>query len=304
MGDRPPLPTAEGGHYPPATLGEGEGPPQGCSRWLAGLPLAHPAASAGRGLQDHPLPAPRATTGRNQGPEGSRRGLALCPGCPRRAQPAKQAQPSPDARRTSQAFFPGSVPGAALDAWHRPCSVTPTPSLGGRGQPGAKGLPHAVPRRLAHRRDTPARDPSARLARLPPDYGNEVKASSGPANSRQVSSRKRDGMRLGSCLKAICSWRCQEQAAALGEMLPRGEILPHRRAGSIPGLGALRPPGTGRGRWVLRRTLPTLCTANTPGPHLPTNSPKNTTAGPSLPKTQRDTLGWRIGSPGRRLKHR
>lgn len=139
--------------------------PWGRSRWPAWLPRAHPTPRA---------PSSRQEPGTRGLPKAGRDGP--------RAQPAKQAQPSPDAGQTSQAFFPARRgPGGtdpALLRLRRRCSSQRTSRLA----PSGSREPHVVPW-------------SSRLAPLTPDYGNEVKASGSPANSHHVSPGTRDATR-------------------------------------------------------------------------------------------------------------
>ena len=300
------------------------------------LPALLPARAGGRRTAGC-LHQGQRQLARNQGPEGSRSqaGVSPLPGLPApascwRAQPAKQAQPSPDARQTSQAFFPAPSPAgrgphgtdpALLHqrfCWGRGSQRTPRPALNFTAAVGPRAdeeqggcpTPRHAPGRFARCRVAPARAPSAHLARSAERPITAMNSTRAAALQIHIRFPPRTGMRLGSYLKAICSWRRYERAAALGKTLLRWEILPLHRArhgtsaaGSLLGPAALQLPGTGRGRWVLHRTLPSSRTANDPRPHLPTNSPKNATAGLSLPKNRRYTLDWKISSLGTRLKH-
>lgn len=166
----------KGGHYPPATLGEGEVPPQGCSGRLAGLPPACPACTKSNKAGIRDLKAPKA-----------RQGLAPCPGrppqraagvlsLPSRLSPAQMPggqarlssplRPQRGAGRTAQTplcythAFAGTT---AAEGAHGPAPER-TAATGPQAD-GSKGLPRAVRRRLARQRDAPARAPSARSAR-------------------------------------------------------------------------------------------------------------------------------------------
>lgn len=157
---------SEGGHYPPAALGDREVSPWGRSRWPARLPPAHPAARTKSTTIQAGARDPRA-------PEG-RQGLAPCSACQ-----AGSAQPRCQANKS------GFLPHVVRAGQHRPLSVTPSTGMqqpkdlmpGPERQPGAPR--HAL--ELCEPQGRPSA--SSWLIPLTLDYGNEVKASGSPANS-------------------------------------------------------------------------------------------------------------------------
>lgn len=166
----------------PPCLGKERCHPRGAADGWHGTPLPTLLPARAEGCRTtgclHQKPQ---QLGRNQEGSRSQAGVRPLPGPPapashRRAQPAKQAQPSPDARRTSQAFFPAPSPARrgpdgtdpALLRPHlcwghgRQRTLRPAPTCTAAVGPWASRSKGAAPR-CAPEACTPQRRSSARL---------------------------------------------------------------------------------------------------------------------------------------------